>query len=120
MGARYILALVLMIVVMVAWSLFYGNRFAPEPDESATTEQTPATAETDEATIDPTTQATTADGTTAPLSPDLFKQVQESPDDSMVNVQTDNYTIVFNENSESRSSGDSTGFLTDQTRKAYL
>ncbi len=96
MGARYILALVLMIVVMVAWSLFYGDRFAPQPDESPTTEQTPAT-ETDEATIDPTTQATTSDGTTAPLSPDLFKQVQESPDDSMVNVQTDNYTIVFNE-----------------------
>ena len=97
MGARYILALVLMIVVMVAWSLFYGDRFAPEPDESATTEQTPATSDTDKTTIDPTTQATTSDGTTAPLSPDLFKQVEESPDDSMVNVQTDNYTIVFNE-----------------------
>lgn len=97
MGARYILALVLMIVVMVAWSLFYGDRFAPEPDESTTTEQTPATSDTDKTTIDPTTQATTSDGTTAPLSPDLFKQVEESPDDSMVNVQTDNYTIVFNE-----------------------
>ena len=34
---------------------------------------------------------------TAPLSPDLWIQVEESPDDSMVNVQTDNYSIVFNE-----------------------
>ena len=96
MGARYILALVLMIVVMVAWSLFYGNRFAPQPDESATTKQTPTTSDAGEATIDPATQAT-PDGTTAPISSDLFKQVQESPDDSMVNVQTDNYSIVFNE-----------------------
>ena len=94
MGARYILALVLMIVIMVAWSLFYGNRFAPQPDDPETTEQT--TPDTGEATIDPETQAT-PDGATAPINSDLFKQVQESPDDSMVNVQTDNYTIVFNE-----------------------
>ena len=96
MGARYILALVLMIVVMIAWSLLYGNRFAPQPDESATTEQTPATSDTDETPINPTPQAT-SDGTTAPLSPDLWTQVEESPDDSMVNVRTDNYSIVFNE-----------------------
>lgn len=96
MGARYILALVLMIVVMVAWSIFYGNRFAPQPDESETTEQTPATSDTGETTIDPTTQAT-SNTTTAPLSPDLWTQVEESPDDSMVNVQTGNYSIVFNE-----------------------
>ena len=96
MGARYILALVLMIVVMFAWSWFYGNRFAPQPDESATTEEMPTTTDTGEAPIDPTTQAT-SDGTAAPLSPDLWTQVEESPDDSMVNVRTDNYTIVFNE-----------------------
>ena len=96
MGARYILALVLMIVVMVAWSLIYGNRFAPQPDESETTQQTPETSDIGEATIEPPTQAT-PDGATAPISSDPFKQVQESPDDSMVNVQTDNYSIVFNE-----------------------
>ena len=73
MGARYILALVLMIVVMVAWSLFYGNRFAPQPEDPETTEQT--TPDTGEATIDPETQAT-PDGATAPIDSDLFKQVQ--------------------------------------------
>ncbi len=96
MGARYILALVLMVVVMIAWSLFYGNRFAPQPDESATPGQTSTPSDTDEAPINPTTQVT-SDGTPAPLSPDLWTQVEESPDDSMVHVQTDNYSIVFNE-----------------------
>ena len=99
MGARYILALVLMIVVMIAWSLF----LAPRPDEVPTTdEETPATSNTGGTSstggtpIDPTTQAT-SDGTAAPLSPDLWTPLEESPDDAMVNVQTDNYSIVFNE-----------------------
>lgn len=95
MGARYILALVLMIAVMIAWSLFFGNRFAPEPDESATTE-TPAASGTREMQPDPTTQ-TASDGTEASLDPDLWTPVQESPDDTKINVQTDNYSIVFNE-----------------------
>ena len=38
MGVRYILALVLMIAVMIGWSLFFGNRFAPQPEEPAPTE----------------------------------------------------------------------------------
>ena len=95
MGARYIIALVLMIAVMIAWSLFFGNRFAPEPDESTTTE-TPASSGTREMQSDATTQ-TASDGTEASLDPDLWTPVQESPDDAKVNVQTDNYSIVFNE-----------------------
>ena len=95
MGARYIIALVLMIVVMIAWSLFFGNRFAPEPDESATTE-TPTSSATREMQPDATTQ-TTSDGAEASLNTDLWTPVQESPDDAKVNVQTDNYNIVFNE-----------------------
>ena len=95
MGARYIIALVLMIVVMIAWSLFFGNRFAPEPDESATTE-TPTSSATREMQPDATTH-TTSDGTEPSLNTDLWTPVQESPDDAKVNVQTDNYNIVFNE-----------------------
>ena len=37
MGARYILALVLMIAVMIAWSLF----LAPKPNEIPPTEEAP-------------------------------------------------------------------------------
>ena len=93
MGARYILALVLMIGVMIAWSLF----FAPKPDEIPSTEETtPVASDTGETPIDPTTQAT-SDGTDAPNTPELWTQVEESPDDAMLNVQTDNYSIVFNE-----------------------
>ena len=95
MGSRYILALVLMIAVMIAWSLFFGDRFAPEPDESATTE-TPASSGTREMQPDTATQ-TASDGAEASLDTDFWTPVQESPDDAKINVQTDNYSIVFNE-----------------------
>ena len=96
MGARYIIALVLMIVVMIAWSVFFGNRFAPEPDESTTTE-TPASSATREMQPDAATQTATSDGTEASLNTDLWTSVEESPDDAKITVQTDNYNIVFNE-----------------------
>ncbi len=95
MGARYIIALVLMIAVMIAWSLFFGNRFAPEPDGPATTE-TPTSSETREMQPDPTTQ-TAPEGAEASLDPDLWTPLQETPDDAKITVQTDNYSIVFNE-----------------------
>ena len=95
MGARYILALVLMIAVMIAWSLFFGNRFAPQPDESPTPE-TPASSGTREVQPDTVTQMA-SDGTEASLDADLWTPVQESPEDAKINVQTDNYSIVFNE-----------------------
>ncbi|MYB96437.1 membrane protein insertase YidC [Candidatus Poribacteria bacterium] len=92
MGARYILALVLMIAVMIAWSLF----LAPKPNEIPPTEETPVASDTGETPIDPTTQAT-PDAPDAPISSDLWTAVEESPDDAMVNVRTDNYHIIFNE-----------------------
>lgn len=95
MGVRYILALVLMIVVMIAWSLFFGNRFAPEPDESATT-QTPTASDTRQTQPDSITPPT-PDGTEASVDTDLWTPLQESPDDAKVNVHTDTYSIVFNE-----------------------
>ena len=95
MGSRYIIALVLMVAVMIAWSLFFGNRFAPELDESTTT-GTPASSATSEMQPDAATQ-TASDGTEASLSTDLWTPVRESPDDAKINVQTDNYNIVFNE-----------------------
>ena len=95
MGARYILALVLMIAVMIGWSLFFGNRFAPQPEEPATTE-TPAASSPSETHSDTATHGT-FDETDASLNPDLWTPLEESPDDAKVNVQTDNYSIVFNE-----------------------
>ena len=95
MGVRYILALVLMIAVMIGWSLFFGKRFAPQPDEPATTE-TPTTSSPSKTQSDTTAQDT-FDETDASVSPDLWTPVEEGPDDAKVNVQTDNYSIVFNE-----------------------
>ena len=92
MGARYILALVLMIIVMVVWSLF----FAPKPEEIPSTEKAPVASDTGETPEDPTPQAA-PNGTDTPISPEPWTQVEESPDDTMINVQTDNYSIVFNE-----------------------
>ena len=100
MGARYILALVLMIAVMIGWSLFFGNRFAPQPEEPATTE-TPAALSPSETHSDTATQGT-VDETDASLNPDLWTPLEESPDDAKVNVQTDNYRIVFNEKTRNR------------------
>lgn len=95
MGVRYILALVLMIAVMIGWSLFFGNRFAPEPDESATSETAPSS-DTRQMQPDDVTQ-TASDGTEVSVDTDLWTPLQESPDDAKVNVQTDTYSIVFNE-----------------------
>ena len=95
MGVRYILALVLMIAVMIGWSLFFGNRFAPQPDESTTTE-TPASSDTRQMQPDDTTQ-TAPDGTEVSVDTDLWTPLQESPDDAKVYVRTDNYRVVFNE-----------------------
>ncbi|MXV73310.1 membrane protein insertase YidC [Candidatus Poribacteria bacterium] len=92
MGARYILALVLMIGVMILWSLF----LAPKPDENPSTEKMPVASDTGETPVDPTTQAT-PEATDAPNSPELWPQVEENPDDAMINVQTDSYSVVFNE-----------------------
>ncbi|MXY27201.1 membrane protein insertase YidC, partial [Candidatus Poribacteria bacterium] len=95
MGVRYILALVLMIAVMIGWSLFFGNRFAPEPDESATTETAPSS-DTRQVPPDDATQ-TAPDGTEASVDTDLWTPLQESPDDAKVSVHTDRYSVVFNE-----------------------
>ncbi len=92
MGARYILALVLMVAVMIAWSLF----FAPKRDENQTTQETPVASDTGETPINPTTQATPG-GTDASFNSDQRTTANENPDDVMVNVQTNNYSIVFNE-----------------------
>ena len=90
MGARYILAMVLMIAVMLTWSLLFGKRFAPQPEEPATTEQT-ETPDTQEI-IQPIGGVETS-----PLSPDSFAPILESPDDAKVHVQTGNYHVTFNE-----------------------
>ncbi len=88
MGSRYILALVLMVGVMIAWSLFYGNRFVPQQEEPATSETTPPPVPS---------ETSLSENTETPLTPGLFTPVQESPDDAKVHIQTDNYRIIFNE-----------------------
>ncbi len=86
MGARYILAVVLMLAVMIAWTLIFGNRFAPEQEEIPISEQTPQDntpgGETNEANLDDSGQPIT---------------FQVNPDDPIVNVKTNTYAVTFNE-----------------------
>ena len=96
MGARYILALVLMVAVMIASTLYFRKYSAPQPDEPAMTE-TPLSSDTRETHPDAIGQ-TAPDGAEASINTErLTPPTQESPDDAKINVQTDNYTIVFNE-----------------------
>ncbi len=94
MGARYIIAMVLMIAVMLAWSLLFSERFAPQPEEPATTEQTETT-DTKETAVEEIPP--TVNEVTPPLNSDFFAPIQESPEDAKVHVQTGNYHITFNE-----------------------
>ncbi len=89
MGARYILALVLMIAVMITWTLLVGDRFMPEQDEPPTSQQTPQDGTPDE--IDTEDQGEEPNNT----EPSII--LQDSPDDKMVHVKTDTYDITFNE-----------------------
>ncbi len=91
MGARYILALVLMIAVMIAWTLLFGKSkpFAPEQNDPAITEQTP--------TSDTPDGADTGEKEENSIDTTALMMVQESPDDSTVSVKTSTYDITFNE-----------------------
>jgi len=89
MGARYILALVLMIAVMITWTLLVGDRFMPEQDEPTTSQQTPQDGTPDD--LDTEDQGEEPNDT----EPSII--LQDSPDDSMVHVKTDTYDITFNE-----------------------
>ncbi|MXV78457.1 membrane protein insertase YidC [Candidatus Poribacteria bacterium] len=87
MGARYILALVLMIAVMIIWSQIYPRYFAPEMPEPGTSEETPQT-DTPE---DVETEKNSNDPTIPPIP------TQDTPDDPKVHVKTSTYNITFNE-----------------------
>lgn len=86
MGARYILAVVLMLAVMIAWTIIFGNRFAPEQEEIPLSEQTP---QDDTPAIDP--NGANSDESGGPMT------LQVDPDDPIVNVKTNTYDISFNE-----------------------
>ncbi len=86
MGSRYILAVVLMLVVMIAWTIIFGNRFAPEQEEIPPTEQT---LQDDTPGVDP--NEVNSEGSGQPLT------FQANPDDPIVNVKTNTYAITFNE-----------------------
>jgi len=88
MGSRYILALVLMVVVMIAWSLIFGNRFTPEQNESELSEQTPSNGTPD---VQP---GEIENGISS--TEETFVS-QEKPDDPTVHIQTNTYDIIFNE-----------------------
>ena len=82
MGARYILAVVLMLAVMIAWTLIFGNRFAPEQEEIPQSEQTPQDVEPNGVNSE---------------EPGQQNSFQVNPDDPNVNVKTNTYEITFNE-----------------------
>ena len=86
MGARYILALVLMIAVMITWTLLVGDRFAPEQDEPPISQQTPQDGTPDENIGDQEEEPDIAESPTIP----------QKPGDSTVHVKTDTYNITFN------------------------
>ncbi len=86
MGARYILAVVLMLAVMIAWTLIFGDRFAPEQEEIPISEQAP---QDDTPGVEPNEAHLNDSG-----QPITF---QASPDDPIVNVKTNTYAITFNE-----------------------
>ena len=91
MGARYIIALVLMIAVLIAWSLLFGNRFTPEQNDPTITEpSTPPSS-----VVPPTDSGEEETGSPSPE--DVFTPIQESPDDPKVNVRTPTYNVTFNE-----------------------
>ena len=88
MGVRYILALVLMVVVMIAWSLIFSNRFVPEQNDPGILEQTPSS---DTPDVDPNEMGDDSVDSESPIT------LQDSPDDPMVHVKTNTYDITFNE-----------------------
>lgn len=87
MGARYILALVLMIAVMIIWSQIYPRYFAPEMTEPGTSEETPSTDTPEGGEI----EINSNDPTIPPIP------TQDTPDDPKVRVTTSTYDITFNE-----------------------
>ena len=89
MGARYILAVVLMIAVMIAWNAIFGKRFLPEQDKMPPSEQSPPS-QTPEGIVPE------EDGGNPP-SLEFPTMVQENPDDPKVHVKTAIYDITFNE-----------------------
>lgn len=91
MGSRYILALVLMIAVMIAWTLMFGKPkpLTPEQDDPAITEQTPPSDTTDGIDLGEKEEDS--------IDTNPLMMVQESPDDPMVRVRTSTYDITFNE-----------------------
>ena len=89
MGARYILALVLMIAVMIIWSQIYPRYFAPEMTEPGTSqEETPPTDTPEGGEIEINSND--------PTIPEAIT-IQDSPDDPKVHVKTRTYNITFNE-----------------------
>ena len=86
MGSRYILAVVLMLAVMIAWTLIFGNRLAPKQEEIPLSEQTP---QVDTPGVEP--NEANIEGSGQPIT------LQVNPDDPIVKVQTNTYVVTFNE-----------------------
>ena len=90
MGQRYILALVLMIVVMFAWSLLFGSRLSKQrtvPEQQQTSEQRR------EAQSPVSDQATVA-GNNQERIDEVGRQTRAQPS-TEARVQTDQYDITF-------------------------
>ena len=87
MERRYVIALVLMIVIMIGWSYWYGKKFPqperPQPKEQTTRPETQEPVEVSEPSA-PSGEATTVSS----------QRVQES---RKIRVETANYEVVFAE-----------------------
>ena len=83
MEKRYILAIALMIIVMVSWSIFFGPR---PPEQTSEGERGETSTSPTESTIETSTP------TQSDKSSLYFSRAQESP---RTHVQTDNYEISF-------------------------
>ena len=90
MGQRYILALVLMIVVMFAWSLFFGNRLSKQRSAQKERQTSEQSRETQSSHSEE--DVTNADGQQRTDEIEPRKQNQQSTE---VHVRTEHYEITF-------------------------
>ena len=90
MGQRYILALVLMIIVMFAWSLLFGNRLSKQ----RTAQKEAQTSEQSRETQSPYDDGNTADADEQQGTNEVerYTQIQQTTE---ARVQTDRYEITF-------------------------
>lgn len=90
MGQRYVLALVLMIVVMFAWSLLFGNRLSKQRTAQKEEQTSDQARETQSSRGDE--NVTDADGQHSTDEIERYSQIEQSTE---AHVSTERYDITF-------------------------